>query len=78
MLRHRDAVRFTTNEVAEFRALGIDVDGVRTQADAACAITQWVETLQDERPALLEKIVTEMARAKGVPLPTIFRLVKIS
>lgn len=69
MLRAGKALRFTPTEVEEFRSLGIDFDGARTQGDIEQALTAWAETLADERPDLLDKIVAEMARGKGVKLP---------
>ena len=69
MLRTGESLRFTPAEVEEFRELGIDFDGVRTQADVEAALTQWTNVLGEERPDLLEKIALEMARAKGVLPP---------
>ena len=69
MLRAGKALRFTPTEVEEFRSLGIDFDGARTQDDIGQALAAWAETLADERPDLLNKIVAEMARGKGVELP---------
>lgn len=69
MLRAGNSVRFTPTEVDEFRQVGIDVGGARTQADVEAAVTTWVETLLDERPDLLDRIATAVADAKGVRLP---------
>ncbi len=69
MLRTGDSLRFTAAEVEEFRSLGIDFDGVRTQADVEAALATWTNVLGEERPDLLEKIALEMARAKGVLPP---------
>ncbi len=69
MLRAGDSLRFTPAEVEEFRKLGIDFDGVRTQADAEAALAQWTNVLGEERPDLLEMIALEMAKAKGVLPP---------
>lgn len=69
MLRAGDSLRFTAAEIEEFRAIGLDVDGVRTQADLEAALDWWANVLGDERPALLEKIVLELAKAKGVSRP---------
>jgi hypothetical protein len=69
MLRAGTKIRFTPAEIDEFRKFGVDLDGVRTQADLEAAVTDWVNVLDDERPDLLEKIVLEMARMKGVLLP---------
>ena len=70
MLRAGDSLRFTAAEIEEFRSLGIDFDGVRTQADVEAALAQWTHVLGDERLDLLEKIVLELAKARGVSPPT--------
>lgn len=45
MLRAGKALRFTPDEVATYRSLGIDFDGARTQDDIDQALTAWVGTL---------------------------------
>ena len=69
MLRAGDRLRFTPDEIEDYRRLGLDFDGARTQDDVEQALTHWVDTLNDERPDLLEKIAAEMGKARGVPLP---------
>lgn len=69
MLRAGKSLRFTPDEVDEFRSLGLDFEGVRTQDDIEQALTAWAGTLADERPDLLDKIVSEMANVKGVKPP---------
>ena len=69
MLRAGKALRFTPAEVATYRSLGIDFDGARTQDDIDQALVAWASTLADERPALLDSIVSEMAKVKGVKPP---------
>ena len=69
MLRAGDTLRFTPDEIEDYRKLGLDFDGARTQGDVEQALTRWVDTLNDERPELLEKIATEMGKARGLPLP---------
>jgi hypothetical protein len=69
MLRAGQALRFTPQEIEAFRLLGLDVEGARTPDDVEHALAAWAQALDRERPALLEKIVAEMARAKGVRLP---------
>ncbi len=69
MLRARKALRFTPDEVETYRSLGIDFDGARTQDDIDQALAKWAGTLVDERPALLDSIVSEMAKVKGVKPP---------
>ena len=69
MLRAGDTLRFTPDEIEDYRKLGLDFDGAQTQGDVEQALTRWVGTLNDERPDLLEKIATEMGKARGFPLP---------
>lgn len=75
MLRAGDALRFTPGEIEDFRKLGLDFDGARTQDDIDQALARWTDTLNDERPDLLEKIAAAMAKARGIPLPA--RLTRI-
>lgn len=76
MLRAGKALRFTPEEIDEFRSLGLDFDGARTQDDIEQALALWAETLADERPDLLGKIVAEMARDRNVKLPAQLNVVK--
>jgi hypothetical protein len=69
MLRAGDALRFTPDEIEAYRKLGLDFDGARTPDDIEQVLSQWANTLNDERPNLLEKIAVELAKAKGIPLP---------
>ena len=69
MLRAGDALRFTPDEIEDFRKLGLDFDGARTQDDIDQALARWADTLNNERPDLLEKIAVEMAKARGIALP---------
>jgi hypothetical protein len=69
MLRAGGALRFTPDGIEAYRQLGLDFDGARTRDDVEQALTRWADTLNDERPDLLEKIAVEMAKAKGVKLP---------
>ena len=69
MLRAGRSLRFTPNEVEEFRSLGLDFEGARTQDDIEQALATWADVLADERPDLLDKIVAEMAKVKGVKRP---------
>ena len=75
MLREGDELRFTHDEIEDFRKLGLDFDGARTQDDIDQALARWADTLNDERPDLLEKIAAAMAKARGIPLPA--RLTRI-
>lgn len=75
MFRAGNAVRFTPNEVEDYRSLGIDFAGARTQDDIEQALGRWAQTLVDERPDLLHKIALEMAKVKGVRPPSALDLV---
>ena len=75
MLRAGNALRFTPDEIEDFRKLGLDFDGARTQDDIDQALARWADMLNDERPDLLEKIAAAMAKARGIPLPA--RLTRI-
>lgn len=69
MLHAGETLRFTPDEIEDFRKLGLDFDGARTRDDIEQALTQWANTLNNERPDLLEKIAMEMAKGKGITLP---------
>ena len=69
MLRAGDALRFTPDEIEAYRKLGLDFDGARTQDDIDQALARWADTLNDERPDLLERIAAAMAKARGITLP---------
>ena len=69
MLSAGNAIRFTPNEIEDYRSLGIDFAGTRTQDDVEQALSRWAQTLDDERPDLLDKIVLEMAKVRGVRPP---------
>ncbi|MBK8361743.1 MAG: hypothetical protein IPL15_23365 [Comamonadaceae bacterium] len=69
MLRAGNALRFTPDEIEDFRKLGLDFDGARKQDDIDQALARWADTLNDERPDLLEKIAAAMAKARGIALP---------
>jgi hypothetical protein len=69
MLRTGDTLRFTPDEIEAYRKLGLDFDGTRTQGDIEQALTRWADTLNDERPDLLDKIASAMAKVRGITLP---------
>jgi hypothetical protein len=69
MIRSGNSVRFTHNEVEEFRQVGLDLSNVEGQDDIEQEVSRWAHTLADERFELLEKIASAMAKAKGVKLP---------
>lgn len=68
MLRAGDALRFTPDEIEDFRKLGLDFDGARTRGELEQALTRWVDTLNAERPDLLEQIASEMAKVQAAKL----------
>ena len=63
------SLRFTPDEIEEFRSLGLDFEGARTRDDIGQALTAWAKVLADERPELLDKIVAQMATVKGFTRP---------
>ena len=69
MIRSGNSARFTPTEVEEFRQVGLDLGDVKCQNDIEQEVSRWAHTLADERFALLEKIASAMAKAKGVKLP---------
>ena len=69
MLRAGDALRFTPDEIEAYRQLALDFHGARTRDDIQQPFTRWADTLNDERPDLLEKIAVAMAKARGIKLP---------
>ena len=75
MLRAGRALRFTPDEIEDYRSLGLDFEGARTQDDVERALATWAGALADERPDLLNRIVAEMAKTRGVGLPAQFALV---
>ncbi len=76
MLRAGKTLRFTPNEIEAYRSLGLDFAGAQTQDDIEQALAMWAETLADERPHLLDKIVSEMAKARGIKPPARLTVVK--
>ena len=69
MIESGTLARFTPTEVEEFRQIGLDLRSVENQNDIEREVSRWAHTLADERFDLLEKIASEMAKAKGVKLP---------
>jgi hypothetical protein len=69
MIRSGTSARFTPTEVEEFRQIGLDLSDVRHQNDIEQEVSRWAYTVADERFALLEKIASAMAKAKGVKMP---------
>ena len=62
-------LRFTPAEIEDFRKLGLDFDSTRTPGTLGQVLARWGDTLNQERPDLLEKIAADAAQAKGVKLP---------
>ena len=69
MLREGPNLRLAPDEIEGFRKLGLDFDGARTQDDVEQVLTRWADTLNDERPDLLDRIAMELAETRGVHLP---------
>jgi hypothetical protein len=69
MIRAGDLIRFTPDDIDQFRSVGLDATGVRTLEDFRAADATWCDLLQEVRPDVLEKIARAMAEARGVKLP---------
>lgn len=69
MLREGDSIRFTADEIDQFRSVGLDVTGAQTIRDFGAAVARWCDLLQEVRPDVLEKLARAMAEARGVKLP---------
>jgi hypothetical protein len=74
MIRSGKSIRFTRNEVHEFRQVGLDMSNVKDQNDIKQELSRWAYILADERFDLLEKIVAEMAKANGLKLSPKFNV----
>jgi hypothetical protein len=69
MLRFEKKIRFTAAEIQEARKLGLDLAGVKSEAEYSNAVIELITTLEHERPALLEKIAKALAERTGKKLP---------
>jgi hypothetical protein len=69
MIRNGNLLRFTPDEIGEFRSAGLDVAHVRTIEDFGAAVATWCDVLDKVRPDLLDKVARAMAEARGVKLP---------
>jgi hypothetical protein len=69
MIRNGDLLRFTPDEIDEFRSAGLDVAHVQTIEDFGAAVAAWCDLLAEVSPRLLEKVAHAMAEARGVKLP---------
>ena len=69
IIRDGNLVRFTPDEIDQFRSVGLDATGIRTIEDFGAAVARWCDLLEDVRPDVLEKLARAMAEARGVKLP---------
>jgi len=69
MIRDGDLLRFTPDEIDQFRSVGLDATSIRTIDDFGAAVAKWCDLLEGARPDLLEKLARAMAEARGVKLP---------
>ena len=69
MIRNGDRLRFTPDEMDEFRSAGLDVAHVRTIEDFGAAIATWCDVPDKVRPGLLDTVARAMAEARGLKLP---------
>jgi hypothetical protein len=69
MIRDGDLVRFTPDDIDQFRSVGLDATGIRTIGDFGVAVATWCDMLQEVHPDVLEKLARVMAEARGVKLP---------
>ena len=69
MIRDGELVRFTPDDIDQFRSVGLDATGIRTIGDFGVAVAKWCDMLQQLRPDVLEKLARAMAEARGVKLP---------
>ena len=49
MIRDGDLIRFTPDEIDQFRSVGLDAEGVRTIEDFGAAVAKWCDMLQQLR-----------------------------
>ena len=68
MIRDGDQVRFTPDEIDQFRSVGLNAAGVRTIEDFGEAVAKWCDLLEEVRPDVLEKLARAMAEARGIKL----------
>ena len=69
MLRSGDSLRLSSTEIETCRRIGLEVGAVRTPTDFAAAFDRWIDAVGEVRPDVMERLVRELARAKGVTLP---------
>jgi hypothetical protein len=78
MLRSGKSLRLSSAEIEMCRRVGLDVAEVRTPADFAAAFDRWIGAVGEVRPDVKERLVRELAKAKGVALPPRLRVVPSS
>ena len=61
MIRDGDLIRFTPDEIDQFRSVGLTTTAVRTIADFGAAVATWCDLLGEVRPDVLEKLARAMA-----------------
>ncbi len=76
MLQIGNQLRFTSEEIKEARALGLDLAAVRTRDEYSKAVINLISTLEHERPDLLEKIAQALAAKTGAKLPAKLSVVR--
>jgi len=69
MIRHGNQIRFTSHDIAQAAALGVDLRGVTTLSGYSNAVIEMIKALEQDRPDLLEKIAIALAKRKGLKLP---------
>ena len=69
MIRNGDLVRFTSDEIDQFRSVGLDATGVRTIEDFGAAVAQWCELLEEIRPEVLENSRAQWQRREESSYP---------
>ena len=66
MIRSGNSVRFTPNEVEEFRQVGLDLGDVECQNDIEQEVSRWAHTLADERFELWRRSLRRWRKRKAL------------
>jgi hypothetical protein len=69
MIRSGNSIRFTPDEVREFRQVGLEVSNVKDQQHLEHELSRWAHLLANERFGLLERVVLQMGKTKGLNVP---------
>lgn len=69
MLRCDKSLRLTVQERAFLQELGIDPSGIRSPSDFAAALAPWLDALGEVRPDLLDRLASEVIRARSKTRP---------